>query len=345
MATAVAADGAPSAGTHPSVPASAHLAALGWLLLSSPLVVVPPGAAAQLASFTDGESAAITRWLHSLQADSQALVAWMQAKPEVRIGRYAERLLEFYLSHAPSSSASPVAAHAPSHLSPHLSPHSSPQQSLHSLVAAHVPLRSEVNGLRVTQGELDFLLTNAQGQHLHWELAVKFFLCTATGDVATPADFIGPNGVETLAHKWHKLFARQLTHTPPAPWNARTWQPQAFTRGWMFYRWGMPVPQCDALHPQHGQGWWIDVTHMSDLPDAMYAYLPRLHWMAPLASVEQLGSQAVVLARDAMAAHLHSLWASGARSADAHMVVQLGEIGFSLDGACEVQRFFVRPQG
>jgi uncharacterized protein len=215
MATAVAADGAPSAGTHPSVPASAHLAALGWLLLSSPLVVVPPGAAAQLASFTDGESAAITRWLHSLQADSQALVAWMQAKPEVRIGRYAERLLEFYLSHAPSSSASPVAAHAPSHLSPHLSPHSSPQQSLHSLVAAHVPLRSEVNGLRVTQGELDFLLTNAQGQHLHWELAVKFFLCTATGDVATPADFIGPNGVETLAHKWHKLFARQLTHMPP----------------------------------------------------------------------------------------------------------------------------------
>jgi hypothetical protein len=67
--------------------------------------------------------------------------------------------------------------------------------------------------------------------------------------------------------------------------------------------------------------------------------------MAPLASVEQLGPQAVVLARDAMALHLRTMWASGLRSADAHMVVQLGGSNVSLDGACEVQRFFVRPQG
>jgi hypothetical protein len=82
---------------------------------------------------------------------------------------------------------------------------------------------------------------------------------------------------------------------------------------------------------------------MHTLPEALYAYLPRLHWMAPLASVEQLGPQAVVLERDAMTAHLHSLWASGARSADAHMVVQLGQSAALLGGACEVQRFFVRP--
>jgi uncharacterized protein len=312
------------AGAPTTEPASAHLAALRWLLLSSPLVVVPPGASAQLASFTEVEQAGIAQWLCGLQANPHDLLAWMQAKPEVRIGRYAERLLEFYLTHAPAQPSSPA--------------------PLHRLLAAHVPLRSEVNGIKVTQGELDFLLTNAQGQHLHWELAVKFFLCTATLDVATPTDFIGPNGVETLAHKWHKLFARQLTHTPPAPWNAHPWQPQAFTRGWMFYRWDVAVPTCDALHPQHGHGWWVDVADMHALPEALYAYLPRLHWMAPLASAEQLGPQAVVLARDAMAVHLRTLWASGARSADAHMVVQLGEIGFSLDGAREVQRFFVRPQ-
>jgi uncharacterized protein len=313
-----------SAPCDAGTPASAHLAALRWLLLSPPLVVVPPGARAQLAGFTEAEKAGIAQWLVSLQAHPQDLLAWMQTKPEVRIGRYAERLLEFYLTHAPTQS--------------------SPLLPLHRLVAAHVPLRSEVNGLKVTQGELDFLLTNAQGQHLHWELAVKFFLCTATGDVATPTDFIGPNGVETLAHKWHKLFARQLTHTPPEPWTAQPWQPQAFTRGWMFYRWGMAVPTCDALHPQHGQGWWTDIAQMHVLPEASYAYLPRLHWMAPLASLEELGQQAVVLERDAMAAHLRTLWASGARSTDAHMVVQLEGSGVSLGGAREVQRFFVRPQ-
>lgn len=313
-----------SAPCDAGAPASAHLAALRWLLLSPPLVVVPPGARAQLASFTDVERAGIAQWLDSLQANPSNLLAWMQAKPEVRIGRYAESLLEFYLLHAPAHAASSM--------------------PLHRLLAAHVPLRSAINGLKVTQGELDFLLTNAQGQHLHWELAVKFFLCTATGNVATPTDFIGPNGVETLAHKWHKLFARQLTHTPPAPWSTQPWQPQAFTRGWMFYRWGVAVPRCDALHPQHGQGWWVDVAEMHAVPNALYAYLPRLHWMAPLASVEQLGPQAVVLARDAMAVHLRALWASGVRSTDAHMVVQLGECGVSLGGACEVQRFFVRPQ-
>jgi uncharacterized protein len=306
-----------------STPASAHVAALRWLLLSPPLVVAPPGAGAQLAGFTEAEQVAIKHWLGGLQANPHALLAWMQAKPEVRIGRYAERLLEFYLTYAPTLPSS--------------------QSPLHSLLASHVPLRSEVNGIKVTHGELDFLLATAQGQHLHWELAVKFFLCTATGNVATPEDFIGPNGVETLAHKWHKLFARQLNHTPPAPWSTQVWQPQAFTRGWMFYRWGRDVPYCAALHPQHSYGWWTDVANMHTLPEAAYAYLPRLHWMAPVLSVAQLGPQSVVLARDAMAVHLRALWADTAHRQDAKMLVQFG--GQTSDGSPkELQRFFIRPQ-
>ena len=262
----------------------------------------------------------------------------MQSRPEARIGRYAERLLEFYLIHGPT----------------------------HRLQAAHVPLRSVLNGLMVTHGELDFLLTSLPNlqtqlqtqqqlqlqveQSLHWELAVKFFLCTATGETATPADFIGPNGVETLAHKWHKLFANQLTraqsHTLPAPWDANDWQPQAYTRGWMFYRWGYKVPRCEALHPEHGQGWWVNAADFATLPQAEYAFLPRLHWMALLADLAQLGSQAVVLQRDAMAVYLQTEWASSGRTHDALMVAQLDA---TLDGPpsgqarSEVRRFFIRP--
>jgi uncharacterized protein len=290
--------------------AAQHLAALRWLLLSPPLVV-PPDATVPLADMGPAGQAAIAQWLQALQADSTALMAWMQQHPQSRIGRYAEQLLEFYLTHGPQ----------------------------HRLLAAHVPLRAVVNGLKITQGELDFLLVDAQGLHMHWELAVKFFLCTATGTVATPADFIGPNGVETLAHKWHKLFARQLAHTPPVPWDTHTWHQQAFTRGWMFYRWGHAVPHCDALHPQHGKAWWIDFKQMGDLPDASYAYLPRLQWMAPVQSMAQLGADTSLLSRSEMGCHLQAMWASTQRRTDAQMVMQCS----ATDGQLEVQRFFVRP--
>lgn len=334
-------------GPVPTASAAQHLAALRWLLLSPALVLAPqastvapqastvaPQADGQLAVFSEAEQRSIGQWLEALQADSSQLTQWMQSRPEARIGRYAERLLEFYLIHGPT----------------------------HRLQAAHVPLRSALNGLMVTHGELDFLLTIEPGpqqqqsltlqepQYLHWELAVKFFLCTATGDTATPADFIGPNGVETLAHKWHKLFANQLTrahsHTLPAPYNAHTWQPQAYTRGWMFYRWGHSVPRCVALHPEHGQGWWVNAADFATLPQAEYAFLPRLHWMAILADLAQLGSQAVVLQRDAMAVYLQTERASSGRTHDALMVAQLDATLAGPPGGqarSEVRRFFIRP--
>jgi uncharacterized protein len=305
--------------TSHDLSAQQHLATLRWLLLSPPLVVAPvsllagaPSAQTPLASFTPSERSSIALWLEALQQDNTVLIEWLHTRPQARIGRYAENLLEFYLTHGPQ----------------------------HCLAAAHVPLRSEVNGTVVTRGELDFLLTNAQGQRMHWELAVKFFLCTATGDTATPADFIGPNGVETLAHKWHKLFAKQLTHSPPAPWNAHTWQPQALTRGWMFYRWGTAVPQCAALHADHCKGWWTDWADIEQLPQASYVYLPRLQWMAPVKSLAQSGANTPLYTRSSMAQHLTNLWATTERRTDAQLIVQLDDETHTH----EVQRFFIRPQ-
>ncbi len=249
-------------------------------------------------------------WLRTLDAQPDLLLEWMQARHTRRLGHYAEHLLEFYLSKGPT----------------------------HTLHAARIQLQSPQG---VTQGEMDFLLTDMQGRRLHWELAVKFFLCMSSASSITAMDFLGPNGVETLAHKWHKVFERQLACMPPAPWSDHPWQAQAFTRGWMFYRWGSAVPTCDALHPAHCKGWWIDHAQMHQLPVARYLHLPRLQWMAPV-TLAAIGADEVAHEREAMAEHLAQYWASNPGREDAQMVVQLTEGADTSDQAQEIQRFFIR---
>ena len=286
--------------------AAQHLVTLRWLLLSPSLLRPTPSAAAGSFVWSAGDAQRVTQWLDSLQAQPEALVQWMQARTTKRLGHHAEHLLEFYLTHGP----------------------------VHQLQAAHVQLRSESGA---TLGEIDFLVTDDHGQRLHWELAVKFFLCMSTASSVTPHDFLGPNNVETLAHKWNMVFAKQLAHTPPAPWNEHAWQALAFTRGWMFYRWGFTVPTCEALHADHCKGWWIAHADMQLLPAARYVHLPRLQWMAPITSTAMMANGVQLLEREAMAQHLAQYWAANPGRDDAQMIAQLGDG----DETTEAQRFFI----
>ena len=296
------------------VDAAQHLAALRWLLLSPSLLHPTPSALANSFSWNTDDARQVDQWLDDLKLQPDALLRWMQARPSKRLGHHAEHLLEFYLTHGP----------------------------VHTLQAAHLQLRGESGAKAAsTVGEIDFLLKDGLGHRLHWELAVKFFLCMSNASSVTPDDFLGPNNVETLAHKWNKVFAKQLTHLPPAPWNANTWTAQAFTRGWMFYRWGFAVPSCDALHTDHCKGWWIEHAHMHDLPNARYVHLPRLQWMAPITSLTMLANDAALLPRDAMAQTLADYWAASQGRDDAQMVARLSDG----DQPVEVQRFFIRCSG
>lgn len=177
--------------------------------------------------------------------------------PTLRLGRRAERLMEFFLRHGPT----------------------------HRLVAANIALRHAApNGDRTTLGEIDFLLHDAAGHAWHWELAVKFFLCDTPNAHATALDFIGPDRAETLDTKLRKLFDRQLRHTPPAPWHTERWTPAACTRGWLFYRHGSRVPHTPGVHPQHLQGVWIERDRIDELDAAgatVWQAVPRSDWMCP----------------------------------------------------------------
>ena len=249
---------------------------LRWLLLSPPLLDTAMGAhAATVQQFSPAERRAIAGWLDLIDREPAALHDFVHPPsavgadangpvgvtkprpPSLRLGRRAERLMSFFLRHGPT----------------------------HRLVAANIPLRHvSPEGDRTTVGEIDFLLHDGEGRAWHWELAVKFFLCTASGPQATAADFIGPDRAETFDTKLRKMFDRQLRHRPPPPWDTEVWTPAACTRGRLFYRCGSEVPRTPGVHPDHLQGRWIERGRLGELPDAdrpVWHRVPRNDWMCP----------------------------------------------------------------
>jgi hypothetical protein len=267
-------------------PAHAGVRALGelrWLLLSPPLLSAAAAGTggAHIQQFSPEQREAIERWLDGLARDTTPLAAHIDAASPahggpLRLGRRAERLLEFFLRFGPT----------------------------HRLVAANLPLRQATapGDDRTTRGEIDFLLEDEHGIGWHWELAVKFFLCTARGPSAAAGEFVGPDRVEVLSTKLHKLFSRQLAHAAPAPHDQRSWTPAAYTRGWMFYRHGAPVPLCAELAAGHGRGWWIAREHARELPPGPYRLVSRAHWM-------EAAAPGPGLHRDVLLAAIDQQWA------------------------------------
>jgi uncharacterized protein len=307
------------------VPSAARCAAdLAWLLQSPPLLTLAPNHfSAQVQIYSAAQSLLIDQWLAQLDPSAlQAYVAQaMPSKAPMRLGRYAERLMEYFLR----------------------------ESGLYQLQVANLPLRSTVNHsahdelsshvAHTTIGEFDYLITDAQGKAWHWELAVKFYLCHASGATAQAQDFKGPAGKDTLALKLGKVFDKQLRHLPPAPFDQVVWQPAAYARGWLFYPHGATVTACEALNPQHLKGWWLRASEFLDATfDSIHiVHLPRLHWLAPYEL-----NELTVLTKAPMLAHLQALWAaSPLERADAGQmlacVVQRG------DRWCELSRGFVLP--
>nr|WP_120296249.1 DUF1853 family protein [Paraburkholderia sp. BL23I1N1] len=237
---------------------------LAWLLLSADLLRAQPPVGALARPFDSQQEAnATVDWLRALDADPADLQRDLAATRITRLGRYAERLLEWFLQHGPAA----------------------------RLVAAGVPLRRS----GVTLGECDFLVATQQGARLHWELAVKCYLHAgesheqpATQSTARLADYVGPN----LKDRFDLKLAHVLNHQLPLSAReefasvgyAGPWTPQMFIKGWLFYRAGETPADPVELDPSHGRGWWVT---RNDWPDFAAAHaqtwreLPRLEWLAP----------------------------------------------------------------
>ena len=197
-------------------------------------------------------------WLSALDLDPAPLKACVPAG--MRLGRYAEKLMGFYL------------------------------QQLGVLHAQGVPVRAARND---TIGEFDFLWRDGP-LLVHWEFATKFYLYEASIGARDNGYFIGPNLADSLDVKMGKILQRQLAlGQHPA---AQAVLPQAIDRaqalvkGWLFYREAAVaatgVPAGTGLSAQHCRGFWCalhDAAALSASVDEKYALLPRKQWLAPAA--------------------------------------------------------------
>jgi hypothetical protein len=256
------------------------LADLRWLLLSSPLLA-PELYPLQVQAFEASLLLHIQDWLDTLERDQPELKADdFDMQSYQRLGRYAEKLLRYFLLQFPRAGGGKGSTHF-------------------KLIAHNLAIRTKVNDESSSEirtlGEIDFLLEDADQIAWHWEVAVKFFACEPQArrthqDLVSAHEIYGPNRKDQLSLKIAKLFDRQLRHDAPAPFNRSVWRPQAFVRGRIYYRLDESRPQSHTqtgtpvLNFHHEQGLWC---HPSDLPALLERHpaqciypLQRSEWMS-----------------------------------------------------------------
>lgn len=244
-----------------------HVRALAWLL-DAPDLMAPdaPCWEGRIASL--GRPTADTvQWLQALDSEPaqlQAFHAYLAQQPSGRLGRYAEKLLTYFLQHQGW------------------------------LVAANLQVRNLTGG-RETLGEFDFLVRlpdgDAAGLLSHWEFATKFYLLEEAASEGLSSDiFVGPNLADSLGKKMRKIMTQQLQlsrHPAAAPVLPEpVAAAQALVKGWLFYRdpdWQLPAEL--GISPEHCRGFWCTaddlLSRYADQSERRWLALPRLAWLAP----------------------------------------------------------------
>jgi hypothetical protein len=257
-----------------------HVRALAWLLTSPDMLAARAQEwGGQIGSVPIPEPEALIAWLTQLDEQSAPLHQALELHKHKRLGRYAEKLLAYYLQQRGLLYAQGVQVH---------------QHGANTL------------------GEFDFLVRNRKGL-LHWELATKFYLY---GPPAEPSgkvdlyDFVGPDLVDTLGGKMQKMIEQQLTLARhpmaqsllPEP----VYKAQAIVKGWLFFRNMAQSEQVGSLiSPDHCRGFWWHKSEVSKVAIGHAMILPRLQWLAPAqAREEETVSKPVLL--DTLERHFNS---------------------------------------
>lgn len=250
-----------------------HVRTLAWLL-DAPDLLDPqaPQWQGRIVSLAATDTAT-KEWLAALDHTPEYLHAWLGIQPFTRLGRYAEKLMAYYLQHQGS------------------------------LVAHGVQVRAGKND---TIGEFDFLLRWG-GALVHWEFAAKLYLLEASDSGRHADDFVGPNLADTLGAKVRKIMDQQLLlsqhpaaqlHLPEPVVSA-----QALVKGWLFYHGRTPLPASpEGISRAHCHGFWCKEDELDRIAGEHFIVLPKLAWLAPAKTLGDTILDRAAL-RDAIATH------------------------------------------
>ncbi|WP_370280778.1 DUF1853 family protein [Pontibacterium sp.] len=146
----------------------------------------------------------------------------------------------------------------------------------------------QVKDTNRTVGEFDFIVQTPQGNTLHIECAVKFYLCTHDGSELS--HFEGPNRKDRLDLKWDKLLYKQIRLSKTDAGRAKiqalnleTPQTAVLIQGYLFYPLGQPTTTLHAsINPNHLRGWWVRNEHRTQILDDQLRYqiLNKPFWLA-----------------------------------------------------------------
>ncbi len=249
---------------------------LAWLLCSADLLAAAPGKPVARPCATADEMRQVNAWLADLDEQAELLHRYLAVGQPTRLGRYAERLLAYYLEYGPCM----------------------------RLITAHLPVRRAGH----TLGECDFLLETASGCRWHWELAVKRYLQVGGASAASLADFVGPSLTDRFDRKYERLVNAQLRLTECAEFASLgyrgPWQASGFVKGWLFYPDAEAVPISCEIAVAHPRGFWTTRACWRAWAETRHdahawVALSRLEWLAP----RRLSGPTPGLSADAMLAH------------------------------------------
>lgn len=182
------------------------------------------------------------------EIDGDHLRNQMSTHPERRVGRYFEKLIEYWIRHVRGCK---VIAHS-----------------------------KQLRVGKRTIGEIDFLYRDERQQLCHLETTVKFYL-QVRREPNGPVEYVGPNASDTLSRKTERLFTHQL------PMSATDFpeieRRQYMMKGRIFYR-DTELPDPDNhLAENHLRGRWIWAHEAAEFLRAnriRYRVATKPHWLA-----------------------------------------------------------------
>lgn len=188
-----------------------------------------------------------------------------------------------------------------------------------------------------TLGECDFLFLR-DGQPIHWEVAIKFYLLMPDGR------FWGPNFSDRLDIKVNRLINHQIpiVQTKEAkrqiPREFReNVQSEVFFKGQLFYPYGAPRTIPEGINPDHEWGYWLAhgteayKEFLDERCSDAFQIVPKMRWLSP---VQAEGVELLLPCSSLKNALEHHF----SRSAISLMVARLQKVGSLWT---EVERFFI----